>query len=78
MAKIKEYTRKQPEASNDYTLAHNICNTLNIGCSIIVEPLNDKVFRKYLYECSAREQKQFATRKVNDFSRTVINITTEF
>jgi len=66
MIKVQHYTRKQPEASNDYTNAYNIINTLLIGCNEIATPDNIKVFRKYIYDLGLKHNKEFATRLNSD------------
>jgi hypothetical protein len=62
MVKLNTYTRKQPEASNDYTTAHQLVNTLAPGQSQTAEVDNIKVFRKYIYDLSYKLGRTFATR----------------
>ncbi len=71
MIKLTTFTRKQPDASNDYTMAYDIVNTLHSGNSIIAEPDNIKIFRKYIYDLSYKHNKTFATRLNN----TILTVT---
>ncbi len=66
MIKVQHYTRKQPEASADYTQAYNIINTLQVGCNGSALPDNQKVFRKYIYDLGLKHNKEFATRLQGD------------
>jgi len=65
MIKITTFTRKQPEASNDYNNAYDIITSLSIGCNSSYTPDNIKVFRKYVYDLGLKHNKSFATRLNN-------------
>jgi hypothetical protein len=62
----KEYKRKQPEASNDYTTAYNIAKTLGNGAKIKATIDNKVRFRKYLYDLGKINNKRFSTRLINE------------
>jgi hypothetical protein len=62
----KEYKRKQPEASNDYTTAYNIVQSLAPGNKIKSTFDNKIRFRKYLYDLGKINKKRFSTRLIND------------
>jgi hypothetical protein len=62
MVKINNYTRKQPDSSNDYTTAYTLVNSLAPGASEVVTVDNIKVFRKYIYDLSYKRNMEFATR----------------
>ncbi len=63
MIKIATLIRKQPGASNDYSIAHSVVNELEAGCGRLVIVDNPKVFRKYIYDIAAKHNKEFTTKK---------------
>ncbi len=62
MIKIEQYTAKHPEANNDYKAAYDIVNNLDKGKSTAHTPDAIKVFRKYIYDLSLKQNKEMATR----------------
>lgn len=62
MVKI-EYTPKHTGATNDYKIAYDLVSDLRKGNSEIITPLNIKAFRKYVYDLSAKVNKEFTTKK---------------
>lgn len=61
---IKEpYYKRHENASNDYLQAYNIVNGYEVGQSNTVTIENVKAFRKYIYDLSLKQDKEFSTRK---------------
>lgn len=74
MIKITTFTHKQPNAKKDYKLAYDLVNSLSVGSSQTVTPDNDKAFRKYVYDLSLKQGKDFATRKRGQGTRQITRL----
>ena len=60
------FTRKSPDASDDYQLVHDIVMTLEVANSADIKPENIPNSRKYLYELGSRHSKLFVSKKYGD------------
>lgn len=76
MIKIEKYIERDHPLKNgeDYKMAYNIVDELEIKSSIMVCPIHKKNFRSYLTRIGYSRGKEFITRKVTDSFINVIRI----
>lgn len=74
MIKIEKYIQREHPIKNseDYKIAYNIVEVLELKGTIMVSPIHKKNFRSYLTRLGYSREKEFITRKVID---KFINVT---
>jgi hypothetical protein len=77
MNKITTFKRKQLDADSLYQDVYNIVHTLKEGkgTHVQVDQTNVKRLRKYLSDLSLKNNKQFATRKIDDSTLLISRLT---
>lgn len=69
---MDKFIRKQPSASDDYSIARQIVDSIKKGDVELVSVDNLKAFRKYVHELGIRYGKSFTTKKQGENAIKII------